>query len=211
MMEPTPRYPVHLDVVDRPVLVVGGGAVAGRRARQLVACGAQVTVVAAAIEGDAATFDGLTVELRPYVPGEADRYCLVVAATDDAEVNQLVCADAVRARVWANNASLPGGGAVAVPAVLRRGPVLVSVGTGGASPGLAAWLRDQIADLFGPEVAVLADLVGEARRQVRTGLGADVVPDWRPALDSGMLELIRHGRIPEAKERLSACRSSSSG
>jgi siroheme synthase-like protein len=211
MMETAPRYPVHLDVVDRPVLVVGGGTVAGRRARELRACGAQVTVVAAAIEGDPATWEGVTIAHRPYASGEAREYRLVVAATDDAGVNRLVCADAEKAGVWANNASLPGGGAVAVPAVLRRGPVLMSVGTGGASPGLAAWLRDQIADLLGPEVAVLAELVGEARREVRTDPRADVVPDWRPALDSGMLDLIRLGRIPEAKERLSACRSSSSG
>lgn len=211
MTETAPRYPVHMNVVGQPVLVVGGGAVAVRRAHDLHACGARVTVVAPTIRADAAELDGVAIERRTYAPGEAGHYRLVVAATDDVEVNRRVCADADQANVWANDASSPGGGALAVPAVLRRGPVLISVGTGGSSPGLAAWLRDQIADLFGSEVAVLADLVGEARREVRIDPSVDVVPDWRPALDSGMLELIRHGRIPEAKERLSACRSSSSG
>ena len=77
-------------------------------------------------------------------------------------------ADAEARDVWANDASLPDGGPVAVPAVLHRGPVTVSVGTGGSSPVLAAWLRDQIADLLGPEVAVLADLVAEERQAARS-------------------------------------------
>ncbi len=210
-METATRYPVHLAIAGQPVLVVGGGAVAVRRTGGLLACGALVTIVAPAVEDHLTVLEGVTVQQRPYEPGEASRYRLVVAATDDAEVNLLVCRDAETAGVWANNSSLPDGGAAAVPAVLRRGPVVVSAGTGGSSPGLARWLRDQVADLFGPEVAVLADLVAEAREAARAGAPAGAVPDWRPALDSGMLDLIRHGRIPEAKERLSACRSSSSG
>jgi siroheme synthase (precorrin-2 oxidase/ferrochelatase) len=87
---------------------------------------------------------------------------------------------------------------------------VISVGTGGASPVLASWLRDQIGELLGPEVAVLAELVAEARQTARSAAPDDPSPDWREALDSGMLDLIRRGRIPEAKERLSACRSSSS-
>lgn len=209
-----PRFPVHLDVEGRRVLVVGGGTVALRRSRELLACGAEVTVVAPRLHDELQAVrneSGLTVEPRLYRPGEAAHYRFVVAATDDVEVNRLVCADADAAHVWANDASRSEGGAVTVPAVLRRGSVVVSVGTGGSSPVLAAWIRDKIAALLGPEVGVLADLMGDARREARSDPAADVVPDWRPALDSGMLDLIRHGRILEAKERLSACRSSSSG
>jgi siroheme synthase-like protein len=205
------RYPVHLAIAGQPVLVVGGGAVATRRAGGLVDCGAQVTVVAPVVSGALRGRPGVAVEQREYRPGEAAGYRLVVAATNDPAVNRLVRADAEGAGVWANDASSPDGGAVAVPAVLRRGPVVVSVGTGGSSPVLGAWLRDQVADLLGPEVGVLAELVAEARGHARAGAATDVVPDWRPVLDSGMLDLIRSGRILEAKERLSACRSSSSG
>ena len=211
MMESVPRFPVHLALAGHSVLVVGGGEVALRRGAGLAACGALVTVVAPAVEAELRQLDAVTVEQRPYEPGEAAQYQLVVAATDDAELNRLVCADAQNANVWANDASMPDGGAVAIPAVLRRGPVLVSVGTGGSSPALATWLRDEIADLLGPEVAVLAELLAEARQAARDGTTTCGVHDWRAALDSGMLDLIRHGRILEAKERLSACRSSSSG
>jgi len=210
-MAPVPRFPLHVALAGHPVLVVGGGAVALRRVRSLVACGALVTVVAPAIDAGLRQLGAVTVEQRPYSPGEAEQYRLVVAATDDAAVNRLVCADAQQANVWANDASLPDGGAVAIPAVLRRGRVLVTVGTGGSSPALARWLRDEIAELLGPEVAVLAELVAEEREAAREGTTTWGGHDWRAALDSGMLDLIRHGRILEAKERLSACRSSSSG
>lgn len=205
-----PRYPVHLAVEGQRVLVVGGGAVAFRRAWGLQACGAQVAVVAPVVDDELAVLDGVTVSRRTYDRGDVAGYRLVVAATDDAALNRQVCVDAERGGVWANDASRTDGGPVAVPAVLRRGPVLVSVGTGGASPVLAAWLRDQIAELLGPEVAVLAELVAEARQAGRSAAPDGAILDWKPALDSGMLELIRLGRIPEAKERLSACRSSSS-
>ena len=208
VMDETARYSVHLAIGGQPVLVVGGGAVALRRARNLAVCGARVTVVAPDVVDELASLAGVTTERRRYEAGEATRYRFVVAATDDAELNRLVCSDAEGAGVWANEASQPGGGAAAIPAVLRHGPVVVSVGTGGASPGLAIWLRDQIAELLGPEVAVLAELVAEARQSAREGTAQDARSDWRPPLDSGMLELIRHGRILEAKERLSACRLS---
>ena len=115
MMESVPRFPVHLALAGHPVLVVGGGAVALRRARSLAACGALVTVVAPAVEAELRQLDAVTVEQRPYEPGEAAQYQLVVAATDDAEVNRLVCADAQNANVWANDASMPDGGAVGDP------------------------------------------------------------------------------------------------
>ena len=84
--------------------------------------------------------------------------------------------------------------------------------------------REAIRHLFSVAAGVDSAVIGEAeilgqvrsawqqaRAEVRSGSPTDVVPDWRPALDSGMLDLIRLGRIPEAKELLSACRSSSSG
>ncbi len=209
-MERAPAYPLHLAVDGQPVLVIGGGAVALRRVRRLLASGATVRVVAVDVIDELAALAGVTIERRHYRAGEVVRYRLVMAATDDPELNRSICADAEQAGIWANDASRPGGGRMAVPAVLRRGPVVVSVSTGGSSPVLASWLRDQIGDLLGPEVAVLAELVAEARDEARADVPEGTMPDWRPALDSGMLDLIRHGRIPEAKERLSACRSSSS-
>jgi hypothetical protein len=78
------------------------------------------------------------------------------------------------------------------------------VSTAGHSPALASWLRDQLAGELGPEYDTLIDLLAEARADLvaagRPTLGAD----WRSALDSGMLDLVRAGRLDEARELLHA-------
>lgn len=218
MVDPSdrPRFPANLAVHDVAVLVVGGGQVALRKARELVECGADVSVLAADVDEALAALPGVTVQRRRYEDGDATGYRLVVAATDDAALNRRIAEDTAAGGGWANDATRADGGAMAFPARLRRGRVLVTVSTGGASPGLAAWLRDELAERVGPEMGVLADLVAEARQGRRRNRGSaesgspgDALPDWREALDSGMLDLIRQGRILEAKERLQACQSSS--
>jgi siroheme synthase-like protein len=193
-----PLYPVGLIVAGRRVLVVGGGKVAADKVRNLVACDAEVTVVAPDVDDEIASLDGVTVEQRPYRPGEAadNGYRLVIAATDDAAVNRRVHDDAEAAGVWVNAADDPANCTFTLPAVLRRGRVTVGVATGGSSPALAAWLRDRIAATeVGPEYEVLADLLAEAR-------ALEPRRDWRNILDSGILDDIRAGRIAEARERL---------
>jgi siroheme synthase-like protein len=193
-----PLYPVGLIVAGRRVLVVGGGKVAADKVRNLVACGADVHVVAPRVDDAITAIEGVTVEQRAYRPGEAagDGYRLVIAATDDPAVNRQVHDDADAAGVWVNAADDPANCTFTLPAVLRRGSVTVSVATGGASPALAAWLRDRLAGSeVGPEYEVLADLLAEARAAGPRG-------DWRNILDSGILDDIRAGRIAEARERL---------
>jgi precorrin-2 dehydrogenase/sirohydrochlorin ferrochelatase len=189
-----PLYPVGLVVAGRRVLVVGGGTVAADKIRNLVACGADVHVVATQV-GDDVRALGVAVEERPYRPGEAADYRLVVAATDDPAVNRAVHDDADAAGVWVNAADDPANCTFTLPAVLRRGPVTVAVATGGRSPALAGWLRDRLLADIGPEYEVLADLLAEARARGPRD-------DWRNILDSGILDDIRAGRIAEARERL---------
>jgi siroheme synthase (precorrin-2 oxidase/ferrochelatase) len=91
--------------------------------------------------------------------------------------------------------------------VLRQGPVNVAVSTSGYSPALAAWIRDRIAADLGPEVALLAELLSEARDELKAAGRLTEEVDWRRALDSDMLDLIRTGHTAQARERLQACLS----
>lgn len=204
------RYPVLVDLADRPCLVVGGGSVAARKVAGLLEAGADVTVVSPRIGPRLQAFvDAGRVAWREggYGSEATDRrWRFVVAATDDPAVNRTVVADAEAAGVWANDAGDRRGGPAALPAVHRSGPVTVAVATGGTSPGAAAWLRDLLAAAVGPEHIRAIELVA-ACQDAAPG-GAKV--DWRRAVDSGMLSLIRAGREAEAKERLQACLSSSS-
>jgi precorrin-2 dehydrogenase/sirohydrochlorin ferrochelatase len=206
------QYPVNLVLTGRPVLVVGGGPVARRKVEGLLACGADVTVVAPEIDDQLAALPGLTLERRPYAAGEAGSgaYRLVVTATDDRAVNQQVFDDADGAGVWVNSADDPDRCTFTLPALVRRGPLLLTVATGGHSPAVASWLRGRLEEEYGGEdyqtlIALLAEEREAIRREGRSTEGLA----WQTALESDMLSLIRGGRISEARDRLKTCLSSS--
>ncbi len=212
-----PRYPVMVDLDGRPVLVVGGGAVATRRVLGLLGAGAEVTVVAPTLAAPLAELvsqGGVRWHEGRYLAlgrsGDDRPWSLVVAATDDGEVNDRIVADARRAGTWANHAGRADGGPVAVPAVRHEEPITIAVATGGAHPAAAAWLADRLRAEVGDEVPALLALVDEVRADDRRAGGPGRRPDWKCAVDSGTLDLIREGRAAEAKERLQACLSSSS-
>lgn len=206
MPVPDALYPVSLVVAGRRCVVVGGGAVAARKVAGLVQAGADVIVVAPEIGEEIRAYPVELAE-RPYQRGDLSGAWLVISATDDPEVNRQVHADGEQARVWVNAADDPEACSFTLPAVLRRGPVTVAVSTGGRSPTLAGWLRDQVADQLGPEIGRLAELLSEARDELQAAGRSTEGLDWRRALDSDMLELIRTGRMAQARERLQACLS----
>ncbi len=205
-----PLYPVGLVLTGKAVLVVGGGKVAAQKIAELVRCGADVTVVAPSIGPELRADDRLRCELRPYRRGEASAYRFVVAATDQRAVNQAVHDDAEAAGVWVNAADDPERCTAVLPSRVRRGSLLVTVSTEGRSPALAAWLRGQLEEQLGPEHETLLDLLAEERDRIRAEGGSTEGLDWRGALESGMLDEIRAGRIHTAKELLKACLSSPS-
>lgn len=201
-------YPVALNVAGRNCLVVGGGAVAAGKVLGLVRSGAVVTVVAAepgaALEAVLAPENApgpgsITVERRPYRAGEAAGYRLVVTATGTGEVDGTVVADAEAAGVWVNSADDPERSTFYLPSVHRDGPVVVAVSTGGASPALATWLRRRAGVQLGPDLGTLALLLEEARRRLQAaGRPTDSV-DWQTLLDGSLPDLVRDGRMDEAR------------
>ena len=199
-------YPVSLVVAGKRCVVIGGGSVAARKASGLVEAGAEVVVIAPEISTGVRALPVELVE-RPYESGDLEGAWLVMAATNDSEVNRHVHADGQAARVWVNAADDPEACAFTLPAVLRRGPVTVAVSTGGHSPALAGWLRDQVAGLLGPEIGMLAEMLSEARDELQAAGRSTEDLDWRRALDSDMLDLIRTGQVAQARERLQACLS----
>lgn len=201
-------YPVSLTLAGRRVLVVGGGRVATRRVEDLLETGARVEVVASTVSADIAAWAGdgrLSVARRPFEADDVAGAWLCVAATDDPATNRAVVAAAEGEHCFVSSAGDGAASSARPMSVLRRGDLEVAVGTSGRAPGAAAWIRRQLATVVGQEYGVLVDLVAEARAEARPGA------NWPAALDSGILESIRAGRLDEARKGLRECLSSSSG
>ena len=207
-----PQYPANLVLGGRRVVVVGAGAVAARKVEGLLACGAHGLVVAPVVGAEVqalADAGALEVHRRPYRTSDLDGAWLAVTATDDPAVNRTVFEDGQARLLWVNAADDPASCSFTLPSVVRQGPVMVTVATGGHSPALATWLKAHIQAELGPEYAVLAGLLSEVREQVRDSGGSTERLDWLSVIEPGMLEMIRRGDIPLAKERLQAWLSSS--
>lgn len=192
-----PGYPIELDLRGRPVLVVGLGRVGTRKASGLVEAGAQV--VAVDPRPDLVVPNGVEHRPEEFRPGHLEGMSLAFAAATP-EVNREVVAAAKRMGVWVNAASGPDSGDFAVPAVWREGPVALAVSTSGASPALAATLRDRAARAIagGPALAALlaevrpivqgriADPEDRRRRLADWGSAR-----WLDAVESDGMEAIR--------------------
>lgn len=181
-MPTAPGYPVQLLLSDLPVLVVGGGAVAARKAAGLIAAGAAVTIVAPEVSPQVEALTGATIERRPYLSGEASGYRLVVTATDDPAVNASVAADASASGVFVNSADDPANCTFTLPAIARRGPVTVAVATDGTSPLLAQALRDRFAALLDDDVLALAADLAALRTQIKAEGRSTEDVDWSSLL-----------------------------
>jgi precorrin-2 dehydrogenase / sirohydrochlorin ferrochelatase len=203
------QYPVNLILHGRRCLVVGGGPVAARKAVGLLDCGARVDVIAAAVSPELAALP-VTIQQRPYERGDLDGYRLVIAATDDHDLNRAIFEEAEAAGTWVNSADDPAGCSFTLPSVVRQGPIMVTVSTGGRSPALATWLKRRIADTLGPEYQVLLDLLSAAREDMRASGRSTEQADWHSVLDSDMLDLIKAGEVGTAREHLETWLSSSS-
>lgn len=167
-------YPLFANLHGAPCLIVGGGEVATRKARELVAAGAIVTVNAprcapAMLELLRARPD---MRLHPadFDPGLIGNQLLVIAATSDPLVNREVAAAARTANTFCNVVDDPVHSGFIVPAVIDRSPVMVAFTTGGESPLLARLLRQRIEQWLPPRLGQLARWAARWRKTVRSRL-----------------------------------------
>jgi siroheme synthase-like protein len=141
------HYPIFLDLKDRPVLVVGAGKVALRKARGLLEAGARITVVAPECEPE---FETMPVRIvrRRFRASDLAGCTLVFAATDDRLTNHRIGIAAKGKGIFANIADSAEECGFIVPARVQRGSVQIAVSTGGESPRLSAELRKKLEDVL---------------------------------------------------------------
>ena len=206
-------YPINLKLTGRRCAVVGGGAVAERKAAALLEAGAEVTVISPRMTEKLAEW-GRTGRVllteRAYAAGDLTGCFVAVCATDDREVNRQAAADAAAAGVLVNVADAPELSDFTVPARVVRGDLLITVSTGGHSPALARRLREDLAGQYGPEYGQYLDLLARVRQSMKGRLATSGEREtfWRSTIDQQTLALLKAGRWQEAEERVRNAASS---
>ncbi|ROR32154.1 siroheme synthase CysG [Inmirania thermothiophila] len=201
--------PIFMNVRGRRCLVVGGGAVASRKARLLLEAGARIEVVAPALAPALAELvEEGRVRHRPgrFEPALLDEapVAVVLAATDDAEVNEAVFREAERRGIPVNVADRPALSTFILPSIIDRSPVVAAVSTGGASPVLARLIRARLETQIPAAYGRLAALVERFRDRVKA-----MLPDvqrrrifWEEVLQGPIAERVFAGKEAEAEGML---------
>lgn len=198
-------YPVFLDIAGKPVVVVGGGEVALRKAEGLLDAGAEVTVVSPALHPDlqALVSRGRVRHVaREYARGDLEGYFLAFVGTDDRSVNAAVSREGRQRRVWVNAVDDPPNCDFIMPGIVQCGDLVIAVSTSGTSPAMARKMREELEAFLSQEYVLMLELAAEVRQELRER-SVIVEPEvWNAALDGGLKRLLGEGRREEAKQRL---------
>jgi siroheme synthase-like protein len=162
----TPFYIACLKLSGRRCVVVGGGEIGLEKVEGLLACDADVVLVApeAVPELQELAREGsIAWERRQYRPDDLEGSFLVIASTDDTDVNIAVYDDAERRAMLVNVVDVPPLCNFILPAIVRTGPLAIAISTAGASPALAKRMKAEVSELFGEEYAELAVLLNDVR------------------------------------------------
>jgi uroporphyrin-III C-methyltransferase / precorrin-2 dehydrogenase / sirohydrochlorin ferrochelatase len=201
------HLPLFADLNRRPCLVVGGGALAERRVTLLLSAGAEITVIAPQLTEALGTLaaDGKLRHVRSTFSGEPlEPYWLIVAATDEHEVNARVAAAAASAMRFCNVVDDPALCSFMMPAIVDRAPVTIAIGSSGSSPVLSRWVKGLIEAMLPARLGLLATLAGRWRERVRAA-----VPDaterrhfWERVVQGDVAQHAFAGREADADRAL---------
>ena len=209
------RYPVFLNLDDKPCVAVGAGRVAERRVRGLRDANACVKVVGMnATPGIVNLAEAGAIHLcqRAFAPRDLDGCFLAIAATDNACVNRAVQVAAHRRGVLFCGADSHTDSDFTVPAVVRRGGLQLAISTDGKSPAYTKLLRRELETYLEEGHARLLDLLCDLRPKIYARF-----PDapkcrekfWQQLVTPDILTMARRGQWAEIEERIEACLSSS--
>ncbi|RYG22798.1 uroporphyrinogen-III C-methyltransferase [bacterium] len=199
-------HPVCLDLNGRRVLIVGGGAIALEKLESLLPfSGAAITVVSPEARKEIREWHAegrLVWEAREFSPSDVEPYFMVIAATDDPDLNGLVYRTGNAANKLSNSVDDPIHCNFIMAALVRRGPMQVAVSSAGASPALAQRVRNRVrSEILSEELGNLGEFLGDRRPLVKSRLPGYKVRQafWEGVIDSEVPELLVHD--PDAANR----------
>lgn len=203
-------YPVALKLQGRCCLVVGGGDVAARKTARLLECGAQVRLVSPylteELEGEVER-GKITYIKRMFKEIDLKGVYLAICATDNADLNRKIAGCCEALGILVNVVDNPELSSFYVPSVIQRGPLCISITTGGNSPLLARRLREELEEIIGPEYEELVVLLGQMRcliqervsdSEIRRKIIEEILPP-------GILSDLNEGKMYGIKKRVKEC------
>lgn len=170
-----PYYPLMVDLRDRPVLVVGGGEIAARKARSILAYGPRITMVAreaGELARQMATAGEVELHVRPFHDGDLDGTMLVIAATDDPDLHEHIKSECDARRIFCNVVDVTPLCSFIVPSIIRRGNLMLTISTDGLCPAYSKYMRKRLtACCFGEGCDRPLYAAAAARNELKAGLG----------------------------------------
>jgi precorrin-2 dehydrogenase / sirohydrochlorin ferrochelatase len=209
----TPFYIACLKLRGRKCLVVGGGEIGLEKVEGLLACDGDVTLVTPEAGPELTQFaleGSIRWEQREYRREDLEGTFMVIACTDDTDINIGIYEDAERRAMLVNVVDVPPLCNFILPAIVRTGPLAIAISTAGASPALAKRMKAEVAELFGEEYAQLAIMLNDVR-----GWAKGTLPTYqdRKAFFEGIvngepdpIELLRSGDVDGVRDLIEAAR-----
>ncbi|MCF7959080.1 MAG: bifunctional precorrin-2 dehydrogenase/sirohydrochlorin ferrochelatase [Phycisphaerae bacterium] len=204
----TQLYPLFIDIRNRLIVVIGGGQVSERKVLALLEREALVQVISpeltAGLESLAKKGEIQAVR-RCYQPGDLAGAWLVIASSDDQDVNRQVFTEANEQHVFCNVVDVPELCSFHVPSVVHQGELQIASSTGGASPAMAKRIRKELQQKFGPHYATFLEVMKELREHVKAKYPEDqsvrgkILEEF---VNSDALELLQEGKIQEFEQLL---------
>lgn len=190
-------YPICLiNLENKKSVVVGGGRIALRKTQGLIDAGASITLISPEVEPELqklAESNSIIWLPRKYLKGDLEKAFLVIAATNDPDVNHEIWEEAATEECLINVVDDPKHSNFILPAVVKRGEIQISISTGGSSPALARRLREMLENIITPEYQQLAEILSELRPELidHTKPGNPRLQVALALVDLPLLEIIR--------------------
>ena len=186
----TKYYPMFVDLSKHKCLLIGGGKVALRKLKQILACGGRVTVISPEFVSGFEKYSGnpdIKLIKREYIEGDLDGFSIAIASTDREEVNNLIRSDANKSNTLVNVVDKPELCDFIVPSLVERGSLKIAVSTEGKSPALAGKIREKLESDFPEEYETYVEILGKGRERIKEIYPES--PDIRMKIGKKLLEL----------------------
>ena len=199
-------YPIYLDLESRHCVVIGGNDEAARKVQGLVNCRAKVTVISPALVKSLqplVELEAVTWLRKVYTSGDlAEATLVIVADSEDVEINKQVFAEADLRNILVNVSDKPQMCSFIAPAIAEKGSLKIAISTGGGSPALTRKVKDLVSNSGVLDWGDLIPLLSKVRSELKIQ-GKNIRPNsWQEAITPELLKNFQNGDYDQAYDRL---------